>query len=153
MFRISAALITALIAVLVPPDSSYAGDYLDLPAGVIHVALPPGEIKIEYMVKNDKPLLRITVGKMEIIAHAVFFGDGKAATEFEAAKDGIHWVSPKEKKEGKKGFVIDGEMHWEGGSVVVEGDYLTVDKLKQGSVYLTTPTVKFEFRQSEKARK
>jgi hypothetical protein len=87
--------------------------------------------------------LRITVGKTVIVAQTVFFGDGKCATEYEARKDGIHWLSPKD----RTGFTVTGDIidHAGGTTSVAFGEYLTVDKLKPGSIYVTTPSIKCQF--------
>jgi hypothetical protein len=137
---------TALIVVswaLGGTSSSLAQEGLDLPDGVIHIALPPGEVKWEYTIKKAKPFLRLSAGKAVIEAQCVFYGDGKAATRFEATNEGIHWPSSK----GKKGFVLDGTMIEEPGSIisVQEGNYFTVDQLKPGSLYVTTPSITFRF--------
>jgi hypothetical protein len=125
-------------------------EYLDLPEGVIHVALPPGKMKMEYTIKKEKPLLRVSAGKAVIEARTIFLGDGKAATQFEATKEGIHWPSAK----GEKGFVIDGEWTNEPGSTIgaTAENYITVDQLKSGSVYVTTPSIKFEFKPAAKPK-
>jgi hypothetical protein len=110
---------------------------LNLPEGVIHVSLPPGTIEwVRVFNKNGEPLLRVSVGKTVIEARHVFIGDGKAATEYEATKDGILWPSVK----SRKGPLLkDGGMSWESGTTgVAPGDFLAVDKLKPGSLYLTT---------------
>jgi hypothetical protein len=110
----------------------------DLPEGVIHVALPPGTLKIENIARKERYLIRVTVGKTVIESRTVFLGDGKGAQEIEATKEGMHWVSPGR----KKGFVMDGVQTHEPGSTigVLEGaPFLTVANLKAGSVYLTTP--------------
>ena len=148
MYRSAVALAIVGCILAATPLPCSTEEYLDLPEGVIHVALPPGAIKMEYTVKNGKPLLRLTAGKAVIEARTVFLGDGKAATQFEATKEGIHWPSAK----GEKGFVVDGEITHEPGSTigVLGGDYLTVDQLKPGSVYVTTPSIKFDFRPAPK---
>ena len=141
------AVVVGCVATALPRPCA-AGDYLDLPAGVIHVTLPPGDIKIEYTVKDKKPLLRITVGQTVIVAHTVFFGDGKNAKQMSAAEDGIHRVSP-----GGGDIVTDGSIEWSGGTHTFVGGYISVDQLKRGSVYLTTPTVKFKFQPEPKPEK
>ena len=122
----------------------------NLPEGVIHVSLPPGTIHWERIFRNGKPLLRVSVGKTVIEARNVFIGDGKAATEYEATKEGIHWPSAK----GERGPVVGG-MTWGAGTTgVPPGDFHPADKLKPGSVYLTTqdPRMKFVFPPAAKAR-
>ncbi len=104
---------------------------------------------MQYTVKNGKPILRLTAGKAVVEARAVFLGDGKFATQFEATKEGIHWAPT---KKGAKGPVVDGQITHEPGSTigVLGGDYLTVAQLKPGSVYITTPSIKFDFRRTSK---
>ncbi|SRR5579884_1760076 len=150
MNRLIVTLMFAGCALAVTPRLCPAEENLDLPEGVIHVALPPGAIKLERILKKGKPILRLTAGKAIVEARSVFLGDGKAATQFEATKEGIHWPSAK----GEKGFVTDGEIIHEPGSTigVLGGDYLTVDQLKPGSVYVTTPSIKFDFQPATKPK-
>ncbi len=117
----------------------------NLPEGVIYVALPPGTVTWERIFKQGKPLLRVSVGQTVIEARNLFIGGGKAATEFEATKEGIHWPSA---KGGKRSLMKDGSVTYEPGATIgaLEGNFLTVDQLKPGSVYLTTPSTKFDFR-------
>jgi hypothetical protein len=117
---------------------------LALPEGVTHVALPPGALKIERIFRNKKPLLRLSVDKTVIEGRSLFLGDGKNALEYEATKEGVHHVS----RTRPKGFVIDGVEVNEPGSTLgaLGGNFITVDQLKPGSVYLTTPSIKFEFK-------
>jgi hypothetical protein len=89
-------------------------EYVKLPEGVIHVVLPPGEVKIEDTIKNGKPLLRLSASKAVIVARRLFLGDGKGATEVEATNEGMHWPHPN----GKKGFVLHGEMTHEPGATI-----------------------------------
>jgi hypothetical protein len=99
---------------------------------------------MERVVKKGKLILRLTVGKTIVEARTLFLGDGKNATQFEAIKEGIHWASPR----GEKGFVTDGVITHEPGSTIgVEGGrFISVDHLKPGNVYVTTPSIKFEFK-------
>lgn len=147
--RRATMLIVAPFFLAAIPPLCPAADYLELPAGVIHVALPPGDMKIEYTVKNKKPLLRISVGQTVVQARTVFFGDGKHATEYEAREDGIHcYLSKKD----RKGFVITGEIEASVGSseILEDGLYYRVDELKPGSIYLTTPSISFRFKRAAK---
>ena len=110
-----------------------------LPDGVIHIALPPGPVRMENIVRNGKPLLRVSVGKTVIETRTLFLGDAKGAQQIEAIKEGMDWVPAK----GGRGVAIDGvDMHGRGDTIGAE-DFLTLDKLKAGSVYVTTPTIKF----------
>jgi hypothetical protein len=110
-----------------------------LPDGVIHVALPPGAVRLEKIDRKGKPLLRVSVGKTVIEARNIFLGDFKGATEYEATKDGVHWVRPG----GKEGPVFGGVQTHEPGSEIAVQDYVKVENLKAGSLFITTPTVKF----------
>ena len=58
-------------------------------------------------------------------------------------KEGVHWPSSK----GEQGFIVGGVTTYSPGSTlgVLNGDFLTVDQLKAGSIYVTTPSLKFEF--------
>jgi hypothetical protein len=107
--------------------------------GVIHVALPPGKVRMENIVRGGKPLLRLTVGKTVIETRTLFLGDSKGVQQFEAIKEGMHWVPAK----GGKGFVIDGVDAREPGSTIAVEDYLKVENLKAGSLYVTTPSINF----------
>ena len=147
-YAVGSLIVGCALAAAPPPCS--AEEYLNLPEGVIHVALPPGALKIVNTVKGDKPLLRVSAGKAVIVARNVFLGDGKHATEFEATKRGIHWANPDGKPPlGGSGLIIcDPGLTIE----VRGGTYLSVDQLKPGSVYITTPSIKFDFRPAAKPK-
>jgi hypothetical protein len=132
-----------LLLGVVSPSPCPAQEALILPEGVTHVALPPGTLTMERIMKNGKPLLRLTVGKTVICGRTLFLGDGKHAMQFDATKEGILWARPG----GKKGPVIDGTDTYAPGSTLgaKDGEYYKVGELKAGSVYLTTPSVKFKF--------
>ncbi len=83
--------------------------------------------------------MRVTFGKTVIEAKNIFLGDAKGVQQFEAIKEGMHWVPAK----GGKGFVIGGVHKHEPGSSIAVEDYLKVENLKAGSLYVTTPSVKF----------
>ena len=126
-----ALLLAAVVSLLLAADepAKEEKEALTLPEGVVHTALPAGNIKWERIFKGGKPLLRVTVDKTILVARNVFIGDGKAATEYEAMKEGIHRVSVK----GENSPVV-GDMTWEGGTIrVPAGDFLPVDKLKAGA--------------------
>ena len=120
-----------------------------LPDEVIHVALPPGAVRLEKIDRKGKPLLRLSVGKTVIEACNIFLGDFKGATEFEATKDGIHWVRPS----GKEGFVFGDVQTHDPGSTIGAEDFLTLNKLKAGSVHVTTPSIKFEWGPAAKPKR
>ena len=120
---------------------------LNLPKGVIHVALPPGEFRMEHIMKDGKPLVRVSVGKTVIDAQVVYLGDGKHATVFEATKEGTLWKRP-----NGKGFVFGGGVGtYEPGTRigVLGGHYYRVEQLKAGSIYLTTPSILIDFTQDK----
>jgi len=137
-------------ALAATPSPCSAEEYLNFPEGVIHVALPPGALKMQNTVNGDKPLLRVSAGKAVVVARRVFLGDGKSATEFEATKRGIHWANPDGTPPlGGSGLIICGP----GLTIEVRGGtYLSVDQLKPGSVYITTPSIKFDFRPAAKPK-
>jgi hypothetical protein len=117
-------------------------DSPNLPDGVIHLALPLGELRKEFIVGNDKPLIRVTVGKTVVEARSMFFGDAKGATHYEAIKEGIHWAPAS----GRKGFVTNGVSIFEfAGSTIGDADFHRLEKLKVGSLFITTPQIKFLF--------
>jgi hypothetical protein len=119
-----------------------AEEFLSLPDGVTHVALPPGTLKVAYKVKDGKPLLRVSVGETAVEARTIFLGDGKAATRFEATKEGVRWVSTK----GETSLTISEMVSEPGSTIGVQGGgFLELHELKPGSVYVTTPSIKFTF--------
>ncbi|HZT79053.1 MAG TPA: HEAT repeat domain-containing protein [Gemmataceae bacterium] len=122
-----------------------------LPEGVCYVALPPGTVRWERVFRQGRPLLRVSVGRTVVESRNVFIGDGKAATMYEATKEGIHWPTI---KGGRGPLLKDGTMTWEpGGGIGVEGgDFLIVDRLKSGVVYLTTPDTRFDFQPAPKVK-
>jgi hypothetical protein len=117
---------------------------LDLREGVIHISLPPGTIEWERVFNTKgEPLLRVSIGGTVIEARQVFIGDGKGATLYEATEKGIHWPSVP----GGEGPTVGG-MEWNSGTTALSpGDFVPLDKLKPGNLYLTTqdPNHKFEF--------
>ena len=118
-----------------------------IPDGVIHVKLPPGNIRMERKYRDGKPLLRFSVGQTVIEARSLFLGDAKGVQQFEAIKEGMHWVRGK----GGKGTVTDGvEIHTPGALITVRGNFLRVDELKAGSLYVTTPSIIFDFGPASK---
>jgi hypothetical protein len=110
-----------------------------LPDGVIHVALPPGPVRLENITRNKKPLLRLTAGKLVIETNRLFLGDFKGAQEIEATKLGMNWVTAK----GRQPFYIDGVDTHEPGSTTGADDYQIIAQLKPGSLLVTTPSIKF----------
>jgi hypothetical protein len=141
MSRSVAVFVTAL-GVLCTVALSSAQEALSLPDGVTHIVLPPGTLQVKRVFKGGKPLLRLNVGKTVIHARSLFLGDGKHATKFEAVKGGI------QRARGKKSDVFDGDIIYDPGDTieVLGGGYVKVDQLKPGSVYLTTPSIKFKFK-------
>ena len=121
---------------------------LQLPEGVIHVALPPGEVRMENIVRNGKPLIRVTVDKTVIEARSMFFGNAKGATHYEAIKEGIHWAPAS----GGKGGVIDGVKFIVPGNTIGDPDFHHLEKLKAGSLFMTTPSIRFLFGPEAKAK-
>ena len=95
-----------------------------LPDGVIHVRLPPGEFIVEDIERDGKILLRITAGKTVIETNRFFIGDGNGAALVEAP----------EKR-------LNNKLTNEPGSSLDYAKFVTVDKLKAGSLYVTTPSV------------
>jgi hypothetical protein len=116
----------------------------NLPEGVTHVALPRGTVKLKRITRNGKPLLRLTAGELVIHARGLYLGDGKHAIKYEATKKGIRWV----RAGGKKGSVVGVEVMEGSGELfgVWDDDAWMVERLKPGSVYLTSPSIKIEFK-------
>jgi hypothetical protein len=113
-----------------------------LPAGVTRITLPPGEVTLEFVKSKKTPTVKIIVGQTVIEGERLFLGDGKVAMEVEATKEGMHFPS----STGKKGLVLEGEWTNQPGAVIDLGtDYLGLDQLKAGSVYVITPSVKFRY--------
>lgn len=120
-----------------------------LPDGVILVKLPPGEMRKENIIRNGKPILRVTVGKTIIETRELFLGDGKGAIQIEAIKEGMHWVPAS----GGKGFIFDGSDTSAPGSEIHMEHFLPVEKLKPGSLYITTPSIIFRWGKDAKRPK
>ncbi|MBI2806765.1 MAG: hypothetical protein HYX68_17435 [Planctomycetes bacterium] len=118
-------------------------DTIKLPEGVIHVELPRGELHMEHLARADRPLVRLSVGKTIIEGRTFFLGDAKGATKFHAEKDGIHW----EPARGGKDFTfgLGSVSTRQPGSTISDPDFFALDKLKAGSVFLTTPSIRFKF--------
>jgi hypothetical protein len=145
MCRVAAALLVSLGVFCTATHSPCAAqEALKLPEGVTHVALPPGALTMKRIFKNGKPLLRVSVGRTVIHARELFLGDGVGALKYEAVKEGIHHPRPG----GRKGPVVGVESISDPGTTFIGGigTYWGVEQLKAGSVYLTTPSIKFEFR-------
>ncbi len=115
----------------------------DLPDGVIFIALPPGDLRMEDVERNGKPLLRFSVGKTVVEARELFLGDGKGALHFEATKMGIHDVPP---GGGEGGYISGVQTYGEGTVLGTKGGFLKVTQLKTGSIYLIAPSIRFVFR-------
>ena len=102
-----------------------AQDGPNLPDGVIHVALPKGQVRMQT-TRDDKPIYIVRAGETEIETRAFFFGDGKGAGSWDAAKEGA------------------GNSYVHGvGSTLGYQNFLPVDKLNAGSLYITTPSINF----------
>jgi hypothetical protein len=125
-------------------------DRPQLPDGVIHVALPPGELHIENISRFGKPLIRLSVDKTVIEAQTMFFGDSKGATKYESTKEGIHWAPAS----GGKGFIFanGGVSVRKPGSTIGDPDFYALNRLKAGNVFLSTPSVRFVFGAEAKVR-
>jgi hypothetical protein len=131
-----------------------------LPEGVTHVALPPGEVRLEYVVRGGKPLLRISAGEAVIETRTVFLGDAKAVLQVEATKKGMRYRAKGDK--GEDGFFLKGaDIYHPGsrigvrpslqlaeadppGTYIITPAVMTVDELKAGSIYVTTPSIIFD---------
>jgi hypothetical protein len=109
---------------------------LNLPEGVIHVAMPAGTSRRENIVRDGKPLIRLTVGKAVIEAKSIFLGDAKGATQYEAIEEGMHWVPAK----GGKGVVTNGSVTEEPGTSTNDEDFVPLHRLRAGSLFITTPS-------------
>jgi hypothetical protein len=95
-----------------------------LPEGVVHVRLPPGEFSVEDIERDGKVILRITASKTVIETKSFFIGDGNGAALVQA---------PTQRLRNK-------QTNGPGSSLYYE-DFVPVDKLKPGSLYITTPSV------------
>ena len=104
-----------------------APEPLKLPEGVILVKLPPGEVRMETIQRGGKPILRVTVGKTVIEAKGLYFGDGNGAGYWDSATLGASTIT-----------------HFPGSSINQE-DYSPLEKLKAGSLFITTPSIRFLF--------
>ena len=111
-----------------------------LPAGVIHVKLPPGTLELKPVKLNGKTMIRITVGKTMIETQKFYWGDRWGCTEFEAIDDIIHQVPPK----GGMGNSLTG-MSQGPGVGWFSRSYIALDQLKPGSLLVTTPSIVFRW--------
>jgi hypothetical protein len=136
-----------LVAGDAPPVPPITQEQPKLPAGVTRVTLPPGIVTLEYVAVKEpakgRPTLRLTVGKTVLQGERIYLGDGKVAQLFEATEEGIHWALTT----GKKGFVENTHIWHPGSGIDLGKDYWTVNGLKPGSVYVTTPSIKFEYEE------
>lgn len=119
-----------------------------LPEGVILVKLPPGEVRMENVNRDGKPVLRVSVGKTTVETQALFFGDRYGATQYQARKDGIHWMTA---NGGSTQFGLT--IVSQPGSATFEEAFLTLEKLKAGSVFVTTPSLVFRWGKDAIPRK
>jgi hypothetical protein len=118
MYRFATVVVTGLSVLGIAISPPCAGqEPLVLPEGVTHVALPPGTLELKNILKNGKPLLRLSVGQTVIYARNLYLGDGKHATKNEAIKEGVHWAGPS----GRKGGVTNGYIHEPGATIEVKG--------------------------------
>jgi hypothetical protein len=152
------ALLATLLVAADAPQTGPAGQQIELPEGVTHVALPPGAVQWENVRAKDGMILRVTAGKTTVEGKRLYYGDGKLAVEIAATAEGMHfvqwtgWKGPgKQRISGnmnfsvKHGIVIDGEHVDEPGVIwCVEPNGPKPGELKPGSVYITTPSIKFE---------
>ena len=95
-----------------------------LPEGVIHVRLPPGEFIVEDIKRDGKIILRITAGKTVIETNKFYMGDGNGAALEEAPEKHLN------------NKIINSP-----GSSLFYEKFIGVEKLKAGSLYITTPSV------------
>ena len=95
-----------------------------LPEGIIHVQLPPGQLRIDNIIRDDKPILRVTVGKTVIETRSLFLGNDKGATQYEATKEGLHWV----RGIGGKGNIVGIAIIQEPGSAINDEDFVPLNK-------------------------
>jgi hypothetical protein len=125
-------------------------DGLKLPDGVIQISLPPGEIRMENIARNGNVLIRLSADKTVVEAKTIFLGDTNGATRFESTKDGILWAPAS----GGKGFIFGNGAPFvrEPGAIIGDPDFHPLDKLKAGSVLLTTPSIRFVFGSSANPR-
>ena len=107
-----------------------------LPEGVIHVRLPPGEFSVEDVERDGKIVLRITAGKTVIETKSFFIGDGNGAALVQA---------PDKRLNNK-------QINEPGSSLYYE-EFVPVEKLKAGSLYITTPSVFVGWFKSVQPRK
>ena len=151
------ALLATLLVAADPPQAGPAGQGIELPEGVTHVALPPGAVQWENVRTKGGMILRMTAGKTVVEGRRLFFGDGKLAIEITATAEGMHFVQwtgwkglGESRSSGnmnfsvKHGILIDGQHVDEPGVIwCVEPNGPKPGELKAGSVYITSPSIKF----------
>jgi hypothetical protein len=111
-----------------------------LPAGVIHVKLPPGTFEMKPVKLNGKTMIRITVAKTTIETQKFYWGDRWGCTEFEAIDNIIHQVPPK----GGMGDTLTGFSQGPGVGWFSQS-YVALPQLKPGSLLVTTPSIVFRW--------
>jgi hypothetical protein len=140
------------------PLAAPAEEGIELPEGVTRVALPPGPVKWENVRTKGGMILRVSADETVVEGRHLFYGDGKQVMEVRATAEGMHFVhwtgwqghsrsSGTLNFLGKEGIQIDG-MHLDEVRTAwfIEPSSPKPGDLRSGSVYVTTPSVKFERR-------
>jgi hypothetical protein len=127
-----------------PPDDSKV---------VKRVTLPAGAVKWENVKTPRGVVVRVTAGKVVVEGKRLFYGDGKVATEIVATEKGMLFVHYRggtgpSASTGPDSYGVETVLggtytHGPGATWYVEPDAPTADKLKPGSVYVITPSIKF----------
>src|SRR5262245_37336647 len=86
------ALLATLLVAADAPQAGPAGRVIELPEGVTHVALAPGEVQWENVRTKGGMILRVTAGKTAVEGRRLFYGDGKLAVEIAATAEGMHFI-------------------------------------------------------------
>ena len=110
-----------------------------LPDGVTYVKLPPGSLRMEFINRHGAGVVRVSVDKMFVEARTLFLGDGKGVMRFDARQDGIEWAL----SDDRKIPVGSHTLNEAGSELWGQAAANTIEKLKGGSIYLTTPSLHF----------
>jgi hypothetical protein len=136
-----------------PPDDSKV---------VKRIVLPSGPVKWERGKTKVGVVVRVSAGKVTAQGKRLFYGDGKVALEVEATEKGMRFLhtwgteGPIESSGGPDpdifgpGIIFGGTCtHMPGLTWFLKPGAPTADRLKPGSVYIITPSIKFKRKHPE----
>ena len=113
---------------------------LKVPEGIVHLRLPRGTVKMENVLREGKPVIRLSVKETVLEASFFFFGNEKGAIQFVAFDDGVYIVPPK----GDKVQICDGVWTNQPGSKIGATEFFNLDQLAKGNVFVSSPSIVLE---------